>query len=358
MQPIFLVGVPRSGTTLLATMLCSHSRLSCGPETHFFDGLSAEMEETLCSDVSWPEAAINYLFSIPHADSLVPMNYDISRNELAEYLQPAERNITSVASALPEIFMKKIGKLRWVEKTPDHLICAKRIRQHFPNAPIVRIVRDPRDVALSLNAVAWGPQTFLKAILFWRKYHHASKAFFETDNLFCTVRYEELLASPEKELARLCDFIGESFEHGMLDTSQAAGFVNKTNEPWKEKVADKVDKSRANAWKNRLTEEQRRQANAIIGNYTDEREALAKTLQYVKVEGLEHISSYIDLYVLRTLIAESKRFWPASADEQPTRTLVLGQPEPTIATRFIKPVLKALGLKEVGKKIWYRWLLR
>jgi hypothetical protein len=48
------------------------------------------------------------------------------------------------------------GKARWVEKTPNHLLYLEEIRRYYPSAFILRIVRDPRDVALSLTGVPFG----------------------------------------------------------------------------------------------------------------------------------------------------------------------------------------------------------
>ncbi|MDT8305503.1 MAG: sulfotransferase, partial [Anaerolineae bacterium] len=63
--PIFVVGVQRSGTTLLAALLAAHSRMSCGPETHFFRWLAEEEEPSrLCRADSWPETAVSFLSAI------------------------------------------------------------------------------------------------------------------------------------------------------------------------------------------------------------------------------------------------------------------------------------------------------
>jgi hypothetical protein len=356
--PIFVCGVPRSGTTLLSAMLCAHSRLSCGPETHVFDGLTDEIESGICSEASWPESALDYLFSIEHGEFPIPVDYGISRDELSDYLRNADRTVTSIAAALPEIFMRKLGKVRWIDKTPNYQIHAKTVRKRFPHSPIVRILRDPRDVALSLSNVSWGPQTFLEGLLVWYKYQEESKDFFEADKLAYTICYEELVASPENELKKLCKFLGETFEMGMLNTAQSVNHVNRRNEPWKSKVADDVDKSRANAWKHVLTEEQRRQADAIIGNYTDIREQLAVTLTYLKVMGLTRAVTKRDVYILTKLLNEGKvRVWPTTVNERPVRALCLGGWRSRTLEKIevmIKPLLAALGVKESVKRFWYR----
>jgi hypothetical protein len=354
--PIFIVGVPRSGTTLLAAMLSAHSQVSCGPESHVFRALSDDIEKAqsslsrrvsrlmhiflpeslhvsrmsavekkLCEQ--WPGRAVDYLFSIIHHKAPVPDNYGLGREAITGYLSHAEPSIRSIASALPALFAQRSGKSRWIEKTPDHLLSVRKIRQVFPDAPIIRIIRDPRDVALSLEKVPWGPKTFLEALIVWHRYHRTSEHFFITDKRCCTVHYEVLVASPVEELRRLCQSINISFERGMLDTSQATG-VNKTNEPWKNKVSDKVDKDRALAWKDVLTASQKREAEALIGQYTDEKTMLSGSLQYWKVHGLYGLQDSTDFDVLRAFIAASGvRFWQAHKSERAHGVLFIGNPE-------------------------------
>jgi hypothetical protein len=339
-------------------MLCAHRHLSCGPETHVFDGLTDAIEAQICSEASWPDAAVEYLFSIEHGEASIPVDYGISRHDLTDYLRNADNTITSVASALPALFMKTIGKVRWIDKTPDYQLHVRALRKHFPRSPIVRIVRDPRDVALSLKNVSWGPQTFLEGILIWHKYQDASKEFFESDDLSYSMRFEELVAAPERELTLLCEFLGESFEKDMLNTELSVNHVNRRNEQWKTKVGEKIDKSRANAWIDMLTEEERRQADAIVGNYTERRSHLAETLQFVHVVGLTLPLNGRDLYVIRKLIRDSNvRLWSLRDNEPPVQSLSVGRRRPgvtqNVVRRCITLLVTGLGLKPAAKCVWY-----
>ena len=104
------------------------------------------------------------------------------------------------------------GKARWVEKSPIHLLYLREVRRAFPRAPIVRIVRDPRDVALSLERVPWGPDSVAGGLLLWRRFDEASRRFFATDPLTRTVSYERLVRDPALVLEELCEFLGEEVE--------------------------------------------------------------------------------------------------------------------------------------------------
>ena len=196
--PIFVVGVARSGTTLLAAMLSSHSRLSCGPETHFFHALDKTPLHELLHPKSWPEQAVEFLFSIHDEKQPVPENFGFNKAEIREYLAGHNPSIQVMLESITRAYMVRQEKVRWVEKTPHHLCFVRLIRQYYPKSPIIRIIRDPRDVALSICAApwAWAPRTFLGALALWRDCYAGSANFFATDTLTYTVKYEDLLESP------------------------------------------------------------------------------------------------------------------------------------------------------------------
>src|SRR5690606_2204568 len=63
-EPIFVVGAPRSGTTLLAAQLAAHSKLSCGPETHFFRWFAQADAAALLQPTTWPAPALDFIGAI------------------------------------------------------------------------------------------------------------------------------------------------------------------------------------------------------------------------------------------------------------------------------------------------------
>ncbi|MFN8487844.1 MAG: sulfotransferase [Caldilineaceae bacterium] len=333
--PIFIVGVPRSGTTLLAAMLAAHSQLSCGPETRFFHFLAQTDPQQLLED--WPEKAVDYLFSLILIEP-VPHHYGLTREAIATALKAQPPSIPSIISALTEQYMQQQGKRRWVEKSPEHLICVDAIRAVFPNSPIIRIVRDPRDVALSLVKTPWAPQDFLEALLFWRMYDLQSTPFFQADANCYTLYYENLVQTPERELRQLCAFLGESFEPQMLDTSTSATKVTTEKEAWKHLVAKPVDQSRIHTWKRELSKEQNQAAEALIGDRllaygyecAERFEQVADV--YPSVETLlkyrQSMASFVDAKI---------KFWHDVHERQSDLMIYLGSPEQDRWLRDQKP---------------------
>jgi len=270
--PIFIVGVPRSGTTLLAAMLASHSRLSCGPETHFFRRLSKTEIAPLIQNTAWPEPAIQFLNSITFGNyrnterTSVIEKYELSQDCIKNFLGEREPSVANILSSITVPFMESLGKTRWIEKTPDHLEYVSQIRQYFPASPIIQILRDPRDVTISLIRVPWGIRSLLEGLFYWKRLYGSSEDFFRNDPLAYTLKYENLVASPVDELKRLCQFIGEDFEQEMLDTSNSAKKLNSKNVSWKEKASQPLDSGRLNVWRTELSPAETRLAEAFIGD--------------------------------------------------------------------------------------------
>jgi len=271
-EPIFIVGVQRSGTTLLSAMLSAHSELSCGPETHFFRRLSKINPDQITEVENWPENAINFILSITHTNfkskdrtSLIE-KYKLSEKEIKNYLEDRPPSVSTILSSVTEQYMQNTGKQRWIEKTPDHILHLEMIRKYFPSSPIIRIVRDPRAVALSLKKVPWGAESFLHALLTWKKLDLASDAFFSTDPFCHTIYFEKLLESPRMELENLCNFLNENFEEQMLDTAYTGKQLNSRNVDWKAKASQPLDPSRIHAWQSELTPFEKTMAEAMIGD--------------------------------------------------------------------------------------------
>jgi hypothetical protein len=258
--PVFVVGVPRSGTTLLAAMLTSHSRIHCGPETHVLRGLFEPSGVSLVLHPSLPRA-VAYLAARAEYRSRVLEDHDLTENDVRSYLSGHGVSLASLFGALTEPLRARAEKPRWAEKTPSHLRYAPLLRAAFPSSPIVRILRDPRDVAESLTRMPWWRRDFGAALLHSELYDQAWQSFARGDDLAFTIRFEALLAEPERELRHLCDRIGEEYEAGMLSFAGQSDRVIAEHEPWKADVRNGLDPGRGEAWR-RWPESKQREALA------------------------------------------------------------------------------------------------
>jgi beta-1,4-mannosyltransferase len=268
-EPIFIVGAPRSGTTLLAALLASHSRLECGPETHFFDHLARVSTHWLTRSSVWPEPAVAFLTSLRLNGERVHELFELGPDQLRAYLTRRRPSIPAMLEALTVQRAEAAGKPRWVEKTPNHLLHLAEIRRHYPSALIVRIVRDPRDAALSIRKLPWASRSVLANVALWQDWDSASWRFFARDPRTVSVRYEDLITQPEAELHRLCAAIGERFEPGMLQQQAVASRLAAASEWWKRDVGRPIDRTRVRVWEHAFPEADLPAAERLCGEGLD-----------------------------------------------------------------------------------------
>ncbi len=271
--PIFVVGLPRSGTTLLSAMLAAHSRLDCGPETRILDRLRtlppAELDQLL-DDGSWPGPATVFLDGLHERSSGSLGTFGQSREEVATWLAARPPSVTAMLESLVVPHARRAGKARWVEKTPRHLLSLDAIRELWPEAAVVRIVRDPRDVAVSLLGVPFGEDSLVGNLVRIDYDDRVSRHFFSSDQGAMTLRYEDLVRRPERELRRLCRFVGEEFEVAMLDRHASAGQVSAGHEWWKASVGAGLDTSRVGRWRTEMPPDVQRFAALHLARFIAE----------------------------------------------------------------------------------------
>lgn len=316
-------------------MLAAHSRMSCGPETHFFQRLAATKVEDLILPETWPIKALDFIKSITYTNFTgnashrisILEKYHLKEQEIFEYLITQDPAVDSILKSIVIPYMQSLGKFRWVEKTPDHIKYSGLVRKYFPDSPIIRLIRDPRDVALSLLSVPWGAKTFFEAIDYWKSLDELSNDFFNNDQCSYTLRFEDLVASPEIELRKLCDFLGETFEDSMLNTSITGKQVNSQDVPWKKKAEQPIDKNRAYHWKNQLSQEMINYTEGIIGNQLLRYGyPLTQNFYYFGEHFPEHINFHYYSKKISLIAATGIRLWKNDPQEKTFATIIFGDP--------------------------------
>ena len=270
LKPVFVVGSSRSGTSLLAAMLNAHSELACGPESQILNKITADELQDIFLDPNWPKQAVEKLSSITLAEQRVIDVFGVSPDQLENALSDKSKKISSLFEALCGTFAAKQGKSRWVEKTPRHLLHLPVLRKEFPQARIIRIVRDPRDSALSMRQLPWASNHYLPNLYLWCEWYSRSHDFFLNDSHSLTVSYESLVRNTEQTLKQICEFIDVQFEVEMMNTSRSAKSVATKNEPWKEQVSGPMDPSRLERWRNELDGKEAELSNFVAKRWLEE----------------------------------------------------------------------------------------
>ena len=249
--PFFIVGAPRSGTTLLQYMLRSHPRLSVPTgESHFFIPLyrSAATYGDL-SRIENVRAVLDAMYrqSADFLDTdLHGVRFDADR--LARELHAEGRHtVRDVVAGLFEKNAAGEGKARWGDKTPYYVLHIPKLLEWFPDAQVIHIIRDGRDVALSLFARRhdFGVYNTYFAAKYWQQYvevgrEHGGKL---SPSQYLEVRYEDIVGEPQGSLRRVCEFLGEAFTESVVDFKRS-GEMGKTPLLRKPVQADNVGKWR------------------------------------------------------------------------------------------------------------------
>lgn len=273
-SPIFIVGCGRSGTTLLRLMLNKHSKIAIPEETWYFPYLDKQKQNILQSgEGDWKARVANYIFA--NTRTHFP---DLKKEQLESELQNLTPNDwPAIVSAVNSRFAKEEKKPRWGDKTPGYVTHLPLLKKLFPDAYIVHIIRDGRDVIPSiLKYWSVGPQTnsYLETALYWKK--HVSKGIKEGPlyfkNQYMELKYEDLIQDPEKKLRELCKFIKEDYEEQMLDTFEdASKYVPKWE--WHQNTSNSISAERISVWKTNINLYQLALFNLTCGN-------LIKKLKY------------------------------------------------------------------------------
>jgi hypothetical protein len=114
-------------------------------------------------------------------------------------------------------YARQHGKQRYGDKTPIYILHLPLIASLLPEVAFVHVLRDGRNVALSLLNAGWGPQRWEHAALHWKLQVERGRAAGRAlGNRYCELRYEDLLDDPGAEARTLCRFLGLEFEDSML----------------------------------------------------------------------------------------------------------------------------------------------
>ena len=248
--PIFVVGAPRSGTSLLRAMLNRHPRLGLCDETFFFYWV-AERQRVFgdLADATRRARAIDRFLETRRIARL-----GLDRALLRTHLQAAALDYPRFFRALLDFYARAQGKARGGEKTPQHALVARTLLDWYPDARLLHIVRDPRDVVASLKRMPWGSGSRLADARLWSACVAAAAACADDPRhgpRCLLVRYETLIAEPGPELARVCAFLGEPFVPAMVASDPGAK-AQKSDRWWFDRARGGVETTRVERWRQEL----------------------------------------------------------------------------------------------------------
>ena len=220
--PLIVLGVRRSGTTLLRVMLDRNRSLAVPDESYFVPQLARRHRRSVD-----PAAFLDDLRRLP---TLV--EWGLSPDAVARRLRPGMTTGAAIAAVF-EAYAAQRGKPRWGDKTPLYMQYLPLLERLFPRAVYVHLIRDGRDAATSFLEVpdgimtaGWGhPRDAAGFAAQWATEVRGARALGARVGAtrYLEVRYEALVAAPDEELRRVSAFAGLEYEDGML------GYVGRTD---------------------------------------------------------------------------------------------------------------------------------
>jgi hypothetical protein len=271
----FVVGVARSGTTLLRLMLDAHPDLTIPPETHFIP----KVIEACGSDGDARERVLELLTNHRRwADfGLDPAEFRRRVEGLPEPLDPGE-----VLRTFYGLYAEQQAKPRWGDKSPSYVRKLPKVARALPEAHFIHLIRDGRDVALSQMEVHHGAAEAREAAEGWVGAITKARRQAKRVPHYLELRYEDLVDDAEPVLRRVCDFIDLRFDPAMLEYHRGASKrMAETTRDFErgkgpaipaevrakqhERVAAPPQKDRAGRWRTDMSAEDRASFEEVAG---------------------------------------------------------------------------------------------
>jgi hypothetical protein len=208
-RPIFIGGSPRSGTTLVRTMLNTHPDIAIPRETRFLPLLWENRDRWKGLDTD-ADLRRRLARVIAQSDWSRAERFEVPPAELAKRLAKDPGTLGSVIGICYVAYAEVTGKKRWGDKRPMYARYLDAVFSFFPDTQFVNIVRDPRAAVASMRKLGWFEGHIAPGIELWDRSLRAVEPWRDSlhDDQFYDLRYENLIEDPEHELGKVAGFLG------------------------------------------------------------------------------------------------------------------------------------------------------
>jgi hypothetical protein len=300
--PFFVVGSDRSGTTMLMMMLDAHPELGVSRESWFL----IELMDALPLHGTLNRQQVDKAFEIIHQHPRW-QRWNIPNEVLASRLDKlTDPDLADLIEAVFQLDLGRSQKTRWGDKTPAYVREIERIHSMFPQAKFIHIIRDARDVCISLKNVGWHGPTLRHMASYWRQEVisgiEAGRAL--KTNVYLEVPYEKLVMNTEVTLKQICSFLGEPFDASMLAWYDLT--AEKTAErpmKFQTKLGRAPRPSDIGRWKNEMSSYE----VAVVESYAgDAMDMACQHRRFAKIAGLIR-PLFRALEIIRTIAGRVRR---------------------------------------------------
>ena len=259
-SPLFVLGVSRSGTTLLRVVLDRSPGIAIPDESFFIPLLARRHRGNVDLD--------RFLDDLSRLPTLV--TWGVQLDDIATRLRPGMRT-SDALGAIYEAYAASRRKPRWGDKTPMYMRHLPLLERLFPNAQYVHLIRDGRDAALSFLRMPEGtftrtwahPDTSAEFACLWRIEVEAARELGRQvgPSRYLEVRYEALVAGMESAVKRICEFADLPYEPSMLEY---AGAVDVSGKPHQQRLLE-PPRSGVRNWRTQMDAEDVSSFEAVAG---------------------------------------------------------------------------------------------
>lgn len=244
-------------------MLNQHPDLAVPPESHLYNTFHPWLGYygSLAAKGNRAKLVADIVATGPLQDWSPPLRAD----EVLAHLEGDD--FGAVVDAVMRAWAAKQGKRRWGEKTPQHVFYWRQIGADFQGSPVIHVVRDGRDVAISMVKARFGPKTIYSCAKGWREYLERMEEVknSRSSDLFFEVAYEDVLENAERVLKEICDFLGERYASEML-----AYYRDRSPYPTdahnRENLTKPVIVENKQKWRSQMTKDEVRVFEAVAGD--------------------------------------------------------------------------------------------
>lgn len=315
-SPIFIVGCPRSGTTLLGLMLDSHPNISIAHEAgifHFLYHHPGKQRWRFSSTVDRQRFFEKLKLNLNLQKAFGQKTISLATRKLqAVEMLTAKFIVDSLFTA----YLRETGKAIWGEKTPTYYYHISDILSLYPQAAIICLIRDPRAVFASMKRYAshkksslghwWMTGNLEEASMRWLDSYESAMKW--KDRIFF-VKYEQLVQSPELVLRDLTQhYLNIPYHSAMLKYYEKAEDEIANIPEWHKSITHKVNPAYTDRWRSELNSNEISQIEFILYErmkqfgYELENNCL-KTTGYFKVTIKRSV------YIIKRKINQSLRFY-------------------------------------------------
>lgn len=257
-------------------MLDSHPDLAIPPETDFLRHVYPACRDRLHDRSLFIDSMLNHWrWTDCHVD---PDEFRAAINDLKPF------TLSDGFRSFYRLYARNHGKRRWGDKTPPYLRYMEMIEEVLPEAHFIHIIRDGRDVALSIVPLWFGPNSIEEAAHWWPEQIQLARRQAQALKRYMEIRYEDLLAEPESVLKAVCRFIDLPWNPSMLDYHRRAGErIEEVVRDYRQSdgtliasaaerhsihtlLRQPVQTDRAGKWKTEMSEDDRQYFKQVAGN--------------------------------------------------------------------------------------------